>query len=143
MTQGISYLAKTKYLTMRATMPTRNTLSPFIKWAGGKSQLLDKLVECLPQKFETYYEPFLGGGALFFRLCSLNRIKRAVISDLNKDLINCYIVIRDELDALISRLDDYQKHVDHKDFFYEVARPAFNKTRLKTGLEKDIEKAAL
>jgi len=124
-------------------MPPRNSTTPFIKWAGGKTQILDKLTECLPPKFNVYYEPFLGGGALFFRLYSRGKIRRAIISDLNRDLINCYIVIRDELDALMSRLDDYQKHVDQKDFFYEVARPAFNKIRLNTGLEKNVEKAAL
>ncbi|MGF3499606.1 MAG: DNA adenine methylase [Candidatus Methanosuratincola sp.] len=125
-------------------MPRSNsTISPFIKWAGGKSQILDYLIDCLPPKFDRYYEPFLGGGALFFKLSSMGKIRRAVISDVNKDLINCYLVIRDEFDALLSRLDYYQKQVDKKDFFYEVARPLFNKIRLKTGLERDVEKAAL
>lgn len=118
-------------------------ISPFLKWAGGKSQLLDSIVECLPEGFGTYFEPFLGGGALFFRLVSMGRIRRALLSDLNKDLINCFVVVRDELDALISRLEYYQNYVGAKDFFYEVARPLFNKIRLKTGLERDVEKAAL
>jgi DNA adenine methylase len=125
-------------------MHTHNSsISPFIKWAGGKTQLLDELVACLPSKFNTYFEPFLGGGALFFKLSSVGKISKAVISDLNKDLINCYIVIRDDLDFLISYLNEYQKHVDEMDFFYEVARPAFNKIKLRTGLEKNAEKAAL
>ncbi len=124
-------------------MPVWSTISPFIKWAGGKSQLLDRLIECLPPKFGTYYEPFLGGGALFFRLCSIGKIKRAVISDLNRDLINCYITIRDNLSALMVSLDEYQKYVDEKDFFYNVARPTFNKIHLATGFEGNVEKAAL
>ncbi|MEN3007284.1 MAG: DNA adenine methylase [Candidatus Methanosuratincola petrocarbonis] len=125
-------------------MPVSSSpISPFLKWAGGKSQLLDSIVGCLPESFGTYFEPFLGGGALFFRLASMGRVRRAVLSDLNKDLINCYVVVRDELDALISRLEYYQKYVGAKDFFYEVARPSFNKIRLKTGLEGDVEKAAL
>ncbi len=128
---------------MRHMPSITSSISPFLKWAGGKTQLLDGIMECLPGSFGTYFEPFLGGGALFFRLVSMGMVKRAFLSDLNKDLINCYIVIRDELDALVSRLDDYQKHVNEKDFFYEVARPLFNRIRLKTGLEKDVEKAAL
>jgi DNA adenine methylase len=128
---------------MRTMTQSGSVVSPFIKWAGGKSQILKYLIMSLPPKFECYYEPFLGGGALFFKLRSVGRIRRAVISDLNKDLINCYLVIRDEIDALLSRLDYYQKHVNEKDFFYEVARPLFNKIRLNTGLEKDVEKAAL
>jgi DNA adenine methylase len=116
---------------------------PFLKWAGGKNQLLGELVACLPYKFNTYYEPFLGAGALFFKLSSMGKINRAVISDLNKDLINCYMVIRDDLSSLISLLDDYQQHVDEKDFFYNIARPSFNKIKLNTGFEKNVEKAAL
>lgn len=125
-------------------MPRNSSpISPFLKWAGGKSQLLDSIVDCLPESFGTYFEPFLGGGALFFRLVSMGKIRRAVLSDANKDLINCYLVVRDGLDALISRLEYYQKYVGAKDFFYEVARPLFNRIRLKTGLERDVEKAAL
>ena len=116
---------------------------PFVKWAGGKRQILKYLIINIPPKFECYYEPFLGGGALFFKLKSMGKIKQAVISDSNKDLINCYLVIRDEVEALISRLDYYQKYVDDKNFFYEVARPSFNKIKLATGLEKNVEKAAL
>lgn len=122
---------------------TSSPVSPFLKWAGGKSQLLEIIVECLPESFGTYFEPFLGGGALFFRLASTGRVKRAVLSDMNRDLINCYVVVRDELDALMSRLEYYQRYAGAKDFFYEVARPMFNKIRLKTGLEGDVEKAAL
>ncbi|MDI9644760.1 MAG: DNA adenine methylase [Candidatus Verstraetearchaeota archaeon] len=128
---------------IRRGKPMGTGASPFIKWAGGKSQLLDYLINCLPPKFHTYYEPFLGGGALFFKLSSMGKVRWAVISDLNKDLINCYLVIRDEFDALLSRLEYYQKHVREKDFFYEVARPMFNKIKLKTGLERNVEKAAL
>jgi len=116
---------------------------PFIKWAGGKRQILKYLIANIPLKFECYYEPFLGGGALFFKLRSMGKIKQAVISDSNKDLINCYLVIRDEVDALISRLDYYQKYAGDKNFFYDVARKLFNKIKLNTGLEKNVEKAAL
>ena len=115
-----------------------SSITTFVKWAGGKSQLLEQLIECSPKAFNTYYEPFLGGGALFFKLCSLGRIKRAVISDLNQDLINAYVVIRDELEGLMSRLDYYQEHVNEKEFFYGVARPKFNEIQLKSAFARQL-----
>jgi DNA adenine methylase len=116
---------------------------PFIKWAGGKSQLLNVLVKCIPQTFGTYFEPFLGGGALFFKLYSMRKIRRAVLSDANMDLMNCYIAIRDDVEALLTELELLQQHAGEKDFFYQVARPKFNKIQLKTGLEGEVAKAAL
>jgi DNA adenine methylase len=117
--------------------------SPIVKWAGGKSQLLDLLVKHLPANFKAYYEPFLGGGALFFRLQSMGKIKRAKLSDASKDLINCYVSLRNEEEALLSELEKLQSHAGEKNFFYEVGRPKFNRIRLKTGLEGNIERAAL
>ncbi len=73
--------------------------SPVVKWAGGKARLLATLEKFYPAAFEVYYEPFLGGGAVFFHLWSIGKIKRAVISDCNKALINCYVGIRDHLEA--------------------------------------------
>lgn len=116
---------------------------PFVKWAGGKAQLLNVLIKCIPKKFGNYCEPFLGGGALFFKLYSEGMIKKAILSDANKDLINCYIAIRDNEEALLTELEILQQHSNHKDFFYEVARPKFNKIRLRTGMEGDPPKAAL
>src|SRR5574344_1753051 len=65
---------------------------PFVKWAGGKRQIIDKLKEYAPIEFNTYYEPFVGGGALLFELSP----KTAVINDYNKELINVYECVRDE-----------------------------------------------
>jgi DNA adenine methylase len=110
-----------------------NAPSPFVKWAGGKKQLLGVLIHHIPQRFGTYFEPFLGGGALFFRLYSLGRIKKAVISDTSHELINCYFAIRDEEAALLSELEGLQKHSGDKDFYYNVARPEFNRSRLTGG----------
>jgi DNA adenine methylase len=79
---------------------------PFLKWAGGKSQLLPELVARAPRGIETYYEPFLGGGAMFFALVSDPELapRRAVLNDLNRDLIAVYEAVRDDLDALIEHL---------------------------------------
>ena len=65
---------------------------PFVKWAGGKRQILDKLIKYVPEDFNTYYEPFVGGGALFFELSP----KNAVINDSNEELINVFRCIKDE-----------------------------------------------
>lgn len=77
---------------------------PFLKWAGGKSRLVGTLSDLLPDEIETYYEPFLGGGALFFHLAQQGRFRRAVLNDFNPELVNCYTVIRDEVDDLVRRL---------------------------------------
>jgi DNA adenine methylase len=77
---------------------------PFVKWAGGKSQLLSQISKVFPRKFGRYYEPFIGGGATYFNL----RPKEAVISDANLELINGYRVIRDDLESLAKELDYIQ-----------------------------------
>lgn len=76
---------------------------PFIKWAGGKRQLLDELTKGFP-KFENYHEPFLGGGALFFRLEAEGRIKKAYLNDSNPELINAYSVIKTDVFGLMAEL---------------------------------------
>lgn len=65
---------------------------PFVKWTGGKRQIINKLKQYIPEEFNTYYEPFVGGGALLFELSP----KKAVINDYNKELINVYVCIKDE-----------------------------------------------
>jgi DNA adenine methylase len=76
---------------------------PFVKWAGGKRQLLDELTKGLPD-FHAYHEPFLGGGAFFFRLESENRIKKAYLCDSNRELINAYSFIRTQVFELMAEL---------------------------------------
>lgn len=78
---------------------------PFLKWAGGKRQLLPELEKLLPKKIETYYEPFIGGGAFFFHLANQGRFHRAVLNDWNPELINVYRVVRDFPDELVEQLD--------------------------------------
>ena len=78
-------------------------LKPLVKWAGGKRQLLLELVKRLPKKWETYYEPFVGGGALLIELYR-RMLKSAVISDLNEELINLYNVVKNYPHELIETL---------------------------------------
>ena len=77
---------------------------PFAKWAGGKAQLLPELLKHVPEHFGTYYEPFVGGGALFWWLAASGRLGRAVISDTSEVLIKSYRALRDGVDALVAEL---------------------------------------
>ncbi|MHA1399442.1 MAG: DNA adenine methylase [Candidatus Heimdallarchaeaceae archaeon] len=95
------------------------TPEPVVKWAGGKRGLIDKYNRYFPKKFNKYYEPFFGGGAVFFHLFSLGRIKNAKISDINEELINMYIVIRDRVDELIEELKS-GKYYNEKEQYYKI-----------------------
>ena len=68
---------------------------PFVKWAGGKRQIIDQLKKYMPEEYKTYYEPFVGGGALFFELFNTYGHK-AVLNDYNKELMNVYECLSDE-----------------------------------------------
>jgi len=89
---------------------------PFMKWAGGKGRLLKKLSKFFPENYNRYFEPFIGGGAVFFYL----NPDKAIINDLNKELINLYCIIRDNPEQLMTKLDDLQENVDDKDFFLDM-----------------------
>ncbi|MEW6722044.1 MAG: DNA adenine methylase [Candidatus Micrarchaeota archaeon] len=91
---------------------------PFVKWAGGKRQLLKELMKGLPE-FENYHEPFLGGGALFFHLEALGRIKKAYLTDSNEELVNAYEVIKTDVEALIGLLSS-GKFKNDKETFYAI-----------------------
>ena len=88
---------------------------PFIKWVGGKSQLIEQLEDLLPADFDewenvTYIEPFVGGGAmLFYMLQTHPNIKSAVINDINENLTTCYKVVRDTPEILVNSLAEIQK----------------------------------
>ncbi|HKN06029.1 MAG TPA: DNA adenine methylase [Thermoplasmata archaeon] len=97
------------------TVVTRGP-TPFLKWAGGKAQLLPQMERCFPSSYRTYFEPFLGGGAVFFYL----RPGRAVLSDSNPDLINAFTVVRDNPRGLMEALDQHATRRTEKDYFYEV-----------------------
>lgn len=97
---------------------------PFVKWAGGKRQIMDKLMNYVPHEFDTYYEPFVGGGALLFELSP----KKAVINDSNKELMNVYEVLCNEekFKKLCSTLNSYER--DHsEEFYYEIRNKDRNK----------------
>ena len=86
---------------------------PFLKWAGGKRQLLPEIMSLMPQRFNHYFEPFIGGGAVFFH----SQPQSAFISDVNEELINCYKIVRDKPHELIASLG---KHPYQADYFYEL-----------------------
>jgi len=97
---------------------------PFVKWAGGKRQIIDKLLKYAPHEFNTYYEPFVGGGAFLFELSP----KKAVINDSNQELMNVYKVLCDEdkFKKMCSVLNHYE--VCHsEEFFYEIRNKDRNK----------------
>ena len=95
---------------------------PFVKWAGGKRQLIPILNENLPKRFGAYYEPFLGGGALLFHVISKHQNQDCNISDLNSDLVLTYTVIRDNVEDLIMSLKKHAKSYekDSKSYYYSV-----------------------
>lgn len=96
-------------------MAKNRLVVPFLKWVGGKRQLIPTIKKRLPKGLSncSYYEPFIGGGALLFEL----QPKRAIINDYNEELINVYKVIRDNPDELI---EDLKKHENTADYFYEI-----------------------
>lgn len=92
---------------------------PFLKWAGGKTQLADVLLERKPVCFNTYHEPFVGSGAIFFRLYRESHIRRTILSDINAELIDTYLAIRDHVAEVISVLSEFPHS---KEFYYEIRR---------------------
>jgi DNA adenine methylase len=98
------------------------TPKPFVKWAGGKRQLLPVISSHVPQEFERYFEPFLGGGAVFFQLISQNRTAKWFISDLNSDLIISYRIIRDKVKELVSALEIHAENyfTNPSVYYYKV-----------------------
>lgn len=86
---------------------------PFLKWAGGKRKLLPYLLKLVPEKYDNYYEPFLGGGSLFFAI----KPKNAYLSDMNDDLMNTYVQIKDNVELVIKYLKMMQYN---KESYYQI-----------------------
>ena len=103
-------------MTGKAVEEIHPKITPFVKWAGGKRQLLDDLAKFFPKKYERYVEPFVGGGIMYLAL----QPQRAILGDTNEELMNCYMVVKEHLDELIEALLQYQQHVSDKDYYYSV-----------------------
>jgi DNA adenine methylase len=88
-------------------------VAPVVKWVGGKRQIIDEIMKYVPTNFSTYYEPFLGGGAVLFEL----QPKKAVVNDINAELMNIYVVIKKNVEELI---DDLKQYKNEKEYFYRI-----------------------
>ena len=106
---------------------------PFLKWAGGKRQLLPQLRRFYPARFGAYHEPFLGSGAVFFDLAATGRLRRGAVrlTDVNTDLIGCWLQVRDAPDAVIDRLRTLESgHGDDPaGHYYRIRDKRFNPAR--------------
>ena len=113
-------------------------VAPFVKWAGGKRQLLSKIKERIPEQYNDYYEPFVGGGAVVLELQPEN----AVINDINKSLINAYTQIANNPDEFLDAVNmlDNEMWDDGKEYYYSI-REHYNDKLMRE--EFDIELAAL
>lgn len=94
----------------------KSKLIPFVKWAGGKRQLLRDLQRFFPAKVERYVEPFVGGGVVYLAL----QPDRAILGDSNEELMNCYAVVKDHVNELIKTLNRYTPYVLDKEFYYRI-----------------------
>lgn len=126
----------------------KGVAKPFLKWAGGKSQLLPRFKDLYPQelldgKIETYIEPFIGGGAVLFDILQNYKIKNVYINDINKELINCYRCIKADVEEVINQLSllemEYLSNNDRANYFY-IVRDRYNEINLNG--HYDFEKCA-
>ena len=127
------------------------TVRPFLKWAGGKSQLLNEIKQHYPlsnNHITRYVEPFVGGGAVLFDILNNFNIKEMYINDVNEELINTYRVIKENINELINVLKLYQSEyipldTEKRKFYYTEKRKRFNELKIKKNKKENIEKAAL
>lgn len=117
---------------------SNSSIAPFVKWAGGKRQLIPQIRERMPEQFNKYYEPFVGGGAVIFELLPEN----AVINDINRALINAYQMICDHPQDFLQEINrlDAEMWEDGKEYYYSL-REHYNDKLMKD--EFDVELAAL
>ena len=117
---------------------SNSSVTPFVKWAGGKRQLLPQIKERMPEKYNNYFEPFVGGGAVTFELLPAN----ALINDINKALINAYKQICNAPEAFLKAVKklDEEMWEDGKEYYYSL-REHYNDKLMKA--EFDVELAAL
>nr|WP_300129516.1 DNA adenine methylase [uncultured Butyricicoccus sp.] len=135
----------------RYTQSDGKKVKPFLKWAGGKGQLLSEIEKYYPfanRNITKYAEPFVGGGAVLFDILSKYDLKEVYISDINAELINTYCVIRENIDELISMLMILQNEfvpmdIEHRKAYYLAKRTHFNDLKVNGHKDANIEKAAL
>lgn len=108
-------------MTINVQKTSAKKYQPFIKWVGGKRGLIEQILPLFPKEFNNYFEPFVGGGAIFFELYSrgLLKNKKAYLSDINKELINAYLVVKENPSTLIENLKKY-KNEHSKEFYYKI-----------------------
>ncbi len=143
-----------KPIDARSTRYSRTeekTVKPFLKWAGGKGQLLKEIEHYYPfnnDSITKYAEPFVGGGAVLFDILSKYDLEEIYISDINAELINTYRIIRNDIDALIEMLYAMQNdfipfNTDERKVYYMLKRERFNDLKVNGNENINIEKAAL
>lgn len=117
---------------------SEQSLKPFVKWAGGKRQLLGEILERIPRTYDNYIEPFLGGGAVLFAL----QPKRALINDINASLIHTYKIIASDPQQFINKIKELDSRIveDGKEYYYLI-RDLYNSKLMRE--EFDLELAAL
>lgn len=116
-------------------MSKDSNLTPILKWVGGKRQLLHEIIPLIPENVSTYVEPFVGGGAVLFEY----QPKKAVINDLNEELINVYRVIKESPDELIEVLTIH-KNNNSKEYFYKIR--SLDRNENFTEENSNVERAA-
>lgn len=129
----------------------KKSVKPFLKWAGGKSQLLREIKQYYPfddHVFTKYAEPFVGGGAVLFDILSKYDLKEVYISDINAELINTYRIVRDEIDFLVKALGRLENEFlplgdNQRKLYYAQKRERFNFLKINGNEEVNIEKASL
>lgn len=124
------------------------TVKPFIKWAGGKSQLLNDIRAMYPQKIERYCEPFVGGGAVLLDVLENFHPHEVLINDINAELINTYLQVQNNATALIEQLDSMQNEfwsadTEQRKIIYTNNRKQYNDLKVNGNISANLEKAAL
>jgi len=138
--------------TTRKKTEVQSTPRPFLKWAGGKGQLLPEIrkryISVLNSNIKKYAEPFVGGGAVLFDIVGAHKFEEIFISDINMELINAYKVIRDKVDELIGELTILQEsflslEAKERKAFYYKARDEYNVIKINGNASINLRKAAL
>lgn len=126
----------------------QSTAHPFVKWAGGKTQLLPEIRKHYPHRIKKYCEPFVGGGAVLFDVLQKCRPEKVLVNDVNEELINTYLQIKTDCNLLIEQLSELQQDYKsqslekNKILFYEK-RLCYNELKINRNDAENLEKAAL